>query len=58
MTDVTPLAVIMDDHDEAVLISSDIEHDEFANLICAAEELPNIRKILPASSLRGLDPVP
>ena len=57
MTDVTALTVVMDYHDEAVLLSSDVEHDELTNLIGAAEELPHIREILPASSFNCLDPM-
>ena len=58
MTDVTPLAVEMDNYDEAVLISCDVEHDELTNLICTAEDLPHVREILPASCFDGLDPMP
>ena len=58
MANVTPLAVVMDYNDEAVLVPGDVEHNEFADPICAAEKLPHIRKILPASSFNGLDPMP
>ena len=54
MADVTPLAIVMDYNDEAVLVSGDIEHNEFTNLICTAEELADIPKILPASTFHGL----
>jgi hypothetical protein len=56
--DVTPLAVEMDHHNEAVLISSDVEHDELPDLIGTAKDLPHIREILPASRLNGFDPMP
>lgn len=58
MANVTPLAVVMDYNDGAVLVPGDVEHNEFADLICAAEKLPHTRKILPASSFNGLDPMP
>ena len=58
VADIAPLAVEMDDRDQTVLIASDVEHDELADLICTAEELPDIRKILPLRTFNGLDPVP
>ena len=58
VTNVAPLAVVMDYNNEAVLVSGDVEHNEFSNLIRAAEQLPYIRKILPASGFHGLDPMP
>jgi hypothetical protein len=58
VTDVAPLAVEMDHHDEAILISSDVEYDELTNLICAAENLSNICEILPAGCFNGFNPMP
>src|SRR5436190_9732719 len=58
MADVTPLAVVMDNHDEAVLVPSNVEHHELANLISTAKHLPHIREILPASVSNHLDPMP
>ena len=57
MPDIAPLTVEMDDCDEAVLIAGDVEHDELANLIRTAEELPHISEILPPRTFNGLDPV-
>jgi len=57
MADIAPLPVEMDDYDEAVLVASDIEHHELANLIRTAEELSHIREIRPACAFNGLDPV-
>ena len=58
MADVAPLAVEIYHYDEAIFISSDVEHDELTNLICSAEDLPHIREILPASRFNGFDPMP
>ena len=58
MADVTPLTVVVNNNNEAVLVSGDVEHDELTNLICTAEDLPHIREILPAGCFNGLDPVP
>jgi hypothetical protein len=58
MTDITSLAVEMDNCDQAVLTSSDVEYDELTNLICTAEDLPHVREILPVSGFNGLNPMP
>ena len=57
MADIAPLPVEMDDYDQAVLVASDIEHDELANLICTTKELSHIREIRPASTFNGFEPV-
>jgi hypothetical protein len=48
----------MNDNDEAVLVSSDIEYDEFTDLIRTSEDLSHSRKILPTGILNRLDPIP
>jgi hypothetical protein len=58
MADVTPLAIVMNDDNQAVLVPSDVEHDEFANLIRACEQLPHLREVLPACILNRCDPMP
>jgi hypothetical protein len=58
MTDITPLAIVSNDHDEAILVPGDIEHRKLANLICTAKHPPHIRKILPARVFNSFNPMP
>lgn len=48
----------MNNNNEAVLVSGNVEHDEFTDLIRTCEELPHIRKILPTGTFNGFDPMP
>src|SRR5262245_55971978 len=58
MTDVTPLPVVMNDHDEAVLVSRNVEDDKLTNLIHTPEKAPHVGKIFPTSGFNDSDPVP
>jgi hypothetical protein len=58
MANVGPLTVVKNDDNKAILVSGNIEHDEFANLVRASEELSHIRKILPTGILNRFDPMP
>jgi len=48
----------MDDRDQSIFVSGDVEHDEFPDLIGTSEELSQICKSLPTCTFHGLDPVP
>jgi hypothetical protein len=56
--DATPLTVVMDNDDETILASGDVEDGKLTNLICTAEEFPHVGKIPPASRFNGPDPMP
>jgi len=58
MADVTPLTVVVNNNNEAVLVSGDVEHHELTNLIRTSEKLSHISKIPPAGALNGFDPMP
>jgi hypothetical protein len=58
VADVNPLTVVVNDDDEAIFISRDIEDNELSNLIYAAEDLPHIGEMSPTSRLNNPDPMP